>query len=342
MNCRCLLSCLGILLLCVAVRGSEKPAEGQAKQPAAKAPDKSAKAAEAKAPPKPFPDEPAAHALYKQMIDAMRKAKSLSYVSHYSMQGSGNFKWDSVYRAWLKKPNYFRIEAERSAETRQKLHIADSGPTGILIGDGKTLWIYWPQGRNRYGQEDAKTYEKTRLTSYMKKPAPPGCHSIGHETGHLGAGMSMPVIDPSTFHGYTDCLQAYLDGVRSLGSEKVGDEECDQIEVSIMKRQRSWYLWLSKKDHLPRKMKEIVRVSFDLVITEDWSNVTLDAEIPDAMFAWKPPAGWTQWKPPDSKIDMLKPGTQGPDFQLASADGKPIKMSDFRGKVVWFYIWRAG
>ena len=33
-----------------------------------------------------------------------------------------------------------------------------------------------------------------------------------------------------------------------------------------MKHQRSWYLWLSKRDHLPRKLKEIVRVSYDLVI----------------------------------------------------------------------------
>ena len=29
--------------------------------------------------------------------------------------------------------------------------------------------------------------------------------------------MSMPIIDPSTFHGYTDSLQAYLDGVKGLG-----------------------------------------------------------------------------------------------------------------------------
>ncbi len=65
----------------------------------------------------------------------------------------------------------------------------------------------------------------------------------------------MPIIDPSTFHGYTDSLQPYLDGVKSLGSEKFGDEDCDKIEVSIMKHQRSWYLWLSRSDHLPRKLQ---------------------------------------------------------------------------------------
>jgi hypothetical protein len=176
----------------------------------------------------------------------------------------------------------------------------------------------------------------------MKKPSPPGGHSSGHETGILGAGMSMPILDPSTFHGYTDSLQEYLDGVKGLGAEKVGTEDCDKIELSIMKHQRSWFLWISKADHLPRKLQEIVRVSYDLIINEEWSGVTLDAEIPDSMFAWKPPDGWTEWKLPPIEADLLKPGTQAPDFDLASIDGTRIKLSDYRGQIVWLYIWRAG
>jgi outer membrane lipoprotein-sorting protein len=330
---RKVLSWAGLIILCSAAWNFQWPTLLAAKEP-----DKSA-AAESKAAVAPFKDEPAAHALYNQMIDAMRKTKSFSYVSRCSSEGK-EFKQEGVYRAWLKKPNCFRVEADfGTVRFKGKEHKTGSGIRGILIGDGTTLWIYWPQGRSMYGSEDAATYAKTRMTSYMTSPAPPGGHSIGHEMCYIGP---FPILDPSTFFGYTDSLQRYLDGIKSLGTEKVAGEDCDKIELSIMKHQRSWFLWLSKRDHLPRKLKQIVRVSYDLVITEDWSSVTIDGDIADTMFVWKPPKGWTPWKLPEPEDKLLKPGTKGPDFDLASADGRRIKMSDFRGQVVWLYIWRAG
>ena len=340
---RVLLSCLMIGTLCCTAASSKEPAESSAKQPAAHVAEKplAAVAKESKAAATAFQDEPAAHALYNQMIETMRKAKSLSYVSHYSWKSNGKVLGDCMYQTWLKKPNYFRVEAT-SVAADKKPKETKGGGTGILIGDGNTLWIYWPQGRCKFDFDDPAVYEKTRLTSYMTGPAPPGGHSIGHQTGWLEAGMLMPIIDPSTFHGYTDSLQPYLDGAKSLGTERVGSEDCDKIELSIMKHQRSWYLWLSKRDHLPRKLKQIIRVSYDIVVNEEWSSVTLNADIADTMFAWKPPKGWTEWKWPSIETGLLKPGTKSPGFELASADGKRIKLSDYRGQIVWFYVWRAG
>ena len=57
-------------------------------------------------------------------------------------------------------------------------------------------------------------------------------------------------------------------------------EECDVIEISFMRAQRTRYLWLSRQDHLPRKLKEIVRGAETRVTVEEWSNVTVNAEIP--------------------------------------------------------------
>jgi hypothetical protein len=70
--------------------------------------------------------------------------------------------------------------------------------------------------------------------------------------------------------------------------------------------------------------------------------VTINAEIPDEKFAWLPPEGWQQWRLPDIAEKLLKPGTEAPDFELLLADETKVKLSDYRGKIVWFYIWRVG
>jgi outer membrane lipoprotein-sorting protein len=279
-----------------------------------------------------FRDEAEARALYDKMIETMRKAQTLSYNSDFRLEAKGREIGRCTYTIWMKKPNYFRVETVT----------AQGEEGGTLVGDGDHLWIYWPKDRPFFSTEDTETYEKSRSNVYMKEATPIGKHSIGHKTGLLGAGMSMPVVDPSTFHGYTDSLQSYIDWVRDMGTEQVVGEECDVIEVSIMKHQRSRYIWLSKRDHLPRKLREVVRVSYDIIVEELWSNVAIDAEIPTEKFAWKPPDSWRRWYMPKPEDILLKPGEEAPDFELLSADGSKIRLSDHRGKVVWFYIWRAG
>jgi len=278
-----------------------------------------------------FRSEAQARALFDQMIEALRQPRTLSYRSESRMEAQGREIGRGTYAVWLKKPNYFRVEAAWP----------DGRKGGTLIGDGDHLWIFWPGDRPRFGLTGPE-YEKTRSKVYMKEATPLAKHSIAHKVGYLGVPASGSIIDPSTFHGYTDSLQPYFDGAMEMGVDKVGDEECDVIEASFMKHQRSWYLWLSKKDHLPRKIKEVTRVSYDIISHEVWSDIVIDGAIPADRFVWTPPEGWQQWKMPDPEELLLKPGTAAPDFELTALDGSKIKLSDFRDKIVWLYIWRAG
>jgi outer membrane lipoprotein-sorting protein len=282
----------------------------------------------------PFRDDPAAHQLYREMIQAMRKATTLSWLSEQSSQYQGRFHTSTTYRVWLKKPNYARVEATLVGHTN--LH-------GILVGDGDYFWLYWPEGKFRYGWERsgkyAEEYEKYQNKFFMKKRTPVGRHSIWHEAAHLGV---MMILEPSTFHGYTDSLQPYVDGVRSLGTNTIGGELCDGIEVSIMKHQRSWELWLARKDRLPRKLRQVLRIFTEAVWEESWSDVAVNAEIANDRFAWSPPQGWKEWKMPDIEESLLKAGTPAPDFELAALDGSKLKLSGFRGQIVWLNKWRCG
>jgi outer membrane lipoprotein-sorting protein len=278
-----------------------------------------------------FKDEPQARALYDGMIAAFRQPQTLSYRYEWRWDAQGRELGRGTNLVWLKKPNQFRVEARWP----------DGRLGGTLIGDGSFLWIFWPGDRPQ-SSSTREEYEKTRSKVYMKEETPLAQHSIGHKVISLGVSMNLPIFDASTFHGYTDSLQPYLDGVMGMGTEKVGDEDCDVIEVSFMKHQRSWYLWLSRKDHLPRKLQEIVRASRGGTIHEVWSDIVIDGAIPADRFVWTPPEGWRQWKPPDPMELLLKPGTPAPDFELTAVDGRKIKLSDFRDKIVWLYIWRAG
>ncbi|MHC4400540.1 MAG: LolA family protein [Planctomycetota bacterium] len=278
-------------------------------------------------------NDPAGRALYDGMIAAMRAADTLSFKSQYRLKLGRLPGIRCSYHVWLKKPNRFRMEGFRFSQDE---------PSGILVGDGDHLWIHWPKGCPYLGSEDRGEYDEAGKNAYLTKPTPQGRHSIGHEAGMLGSGIIMTILDLSTFHGYSDSLQPYLDAVAHRGVEPFGDEECDVIEVSYMKAQRTWKIWIARRDRMPRKLEETVRVANTIKAEEIWTDVKINEAIPDEKFAWKPPEGWKEWSRPKPKEKLLKPGTQAPDFELLSTEGKPIKLSDYSGQIVWFYIWRAG
>jgi peroxiredoxin/outer membrane lipoprotein-sorting protein len=274
-------------------------------------------------------DEPAARALYETMIQTIRQADSLSYNSACT---SPDYR-TTYYKVSLKKPGFFRVD---------QVNNSPMDKSTVLVGDGSNLSIFWPEDRPYLWCDDTESHEKTKLNVYMRRTVPARDVSIAGEIARLGVAWFGCILDPSTFHGRTDVLDPYIDGIRSRGTDKVEKENCDVIEISYMKAQRIRHLWISRRDHLPRRIKEIVRVADNEIVVEHWSGVSVNADVPSKTFAWSPPEDGRLWSAPTQDDFLPKNGEEAPDFELSAFRGGKIKLSDYRGKVVWLYLWQCG
>ncbi|MBD3180290.1 MAG: redoxin domain-containing protein [Candidatus Latescibacteria bacterium] len=277
--------------------------------------------------------DPEAARIYREMRETIRDAQTIYYESEYLWTSDTLELAHTNYELSMKKPNFARVEA-RGIENSSE---------GVLIGDGEHFWIYWPTGRPRFPGTDSATYERTRNISYMKKPAPAGAHSIAHDVGLFGTNViSMTVLEPSIFHGYSDPMQPYLNGVEYVERDTVGGIECDVIEAVFMDHQRVKTFWVSREDHLPRRMLETVYANPISETREEWSNVQLNHPLPDDLFSWEPPEGWVEYRQPRLEDGLLPIGEIAPDFELSLADSGRFKLSDHRGEVVWIIFWKSG
>lgn len=278
--------------------------------------------------PDQFQDEPEARARFDDMMMAYRQAQTLSYESELKWK-HGKFR----YSVQLMKPNYFRLEGMDR----------EGNEAGVMVGDGNDMWIFWRGIRPRYGFDEREDYLKTRTKGFMRMDAPPRKHSIKAEGSRLAAYMGIPVIEPSFFHMCWDTMLNHIDAMRSIGKRRIDGRNCTGIEISFMEGQRSWYLWLSDHDDFPRRLKEVVRAgSNTIVTTEKYFNVRFNGELEEAAFKWTPPTDWKEIIVPEPEETALKVGQIAPEITLQSIDGEEIKLSDYRGSVVWLVVWRVG
>jgi len=267
--------------------------------------------------------------IFNEMVNTMYNARTLSYESEYKAE-SENWRKKVTCKIMLKKPNYSYVEV---FDENGKL-------SGILLGDGKYFWLRWPQEAWLFFGGGPEDVIKVGRKEYMRKPAPKGYSSIGHQLSILGAGLS--ILDPSVFHGYSEYPRKYADSIAYIGRERIGDEELNLIWIRMYKGQRVKCFWTSPEDHLPRRLIDSVRVAPLLITEERWRKIRINEEIPNEKFKWSPPEGWREVREPEPGELLIKPGERAPDFSLKSASGGTISLSDFRGKVVILFFWKVG
>ena len=274
--------------------------------------------------------DPAAHALFKGMYEALRGARTLSLESEFVWETNGGEIGRSFYELRLGKPNLARLESRSGDGSRR----------GVIVVDGRDMWVYWPTGRPSVPGIDSACAAPGAGNAFIRKAARAGSHSIGGETNILGTGMSAPILDPSVFHGLADPMEPFLDEVRSIGTSNVDGEICDIVVAEYEERRRSRAFWIARSDRLPRRLMETVRLDREIVKREHWRDVTVNAAMPGGIFSWRPPAGWEEYLPPTLLRGLLPPGSAAPDFTVTLLDGSRFTLSEQRGKTVWLCFWR--
>ena len=192
-----------------------------------------------------------------------------------------------------------------------KAFVQDMDPKTKAVGtvyasDGKTQTEY-RQSRGRYTKSDS------------------AAHLNDLDSATLTFSVLTDFLTPAAFarfhHAAIDPAGIYRMPLGTRGTETI-EEVLAVAPATGLPESISIFIKPSKTPGVPAE-----RIAFT-----DWK---LDAPIDDAKFAYTPPATATLYTPPK----LLADGVQAPDFTANDKDGKPVKLSDYKGKVVVLDFW---
>jgi len=249
---------------------------------------------------------------------------------------NSNRRFDAKRKKWsnpvinqgevdLSKPNlayvhfWYLGHKKDSTETTRDLETFE-------YADGKTQWSYWDQ-KNKYYSKSAMSDGATPAIGQVRDLEP-----FFQKTPNLSdlAGWNtareIHYLGTMTWRGIDYCV------VSASGHDEYGGQSIDSSTRVFI-----------GSDNLPHRVSKTIKFSQGSTMEMDFqlNDVRTPATLPASLFAFTPPAGATEKEqyPARQEKPLLTPGTTAPDFTVNDRSGKPIKLSDYAGRVVVIDFW---
>ena len=317
---------LTILAVTASLAAAYTPAfgDGNAAAPTATAAQTPAAPTPAAAPPAVVVVDPAITALLSSVQGRLKSFQAISAtVETSSVSGQAKTPARRITDVELMRPNYANISAWEEKLDPATNTWSKSKPQLIQVGDAKNVY-FWMAYNNKYTKSDAvPTGENISLGpvesfgGFFSDKS-----SINEEIKRMNENHFLASVDLKPTQLWNGAAYSVVEiglVIPNLGPSSQLTED----------------LYIGNDQMIHRLTLNSSQINEDMVV----NSVQINPVLNKMAFNFTPPTGSTLLTPPPPAPPLLKTGSAAPDFTVKDPTGNPVKLSDYRGKVVVIDFW---